>query len=262
MKVSKGIIGALGLTLALFSLNANALFFFFIPGSVIRKIGDSLNGAEGDNCVSAKAKVGEVITSPTGNTAIVKSLSGTSSICKNPALPIRAMLQFNYSFSSKAGIDLPEGFEPKDILPIQTFNGLLLNAHDKAKSIGVSISARPRKPGSSGGVLAKNISTILLGVVKDGTLSNEEELTLGGLHAYRFRMVGTNKGMFGRSYTYVVTVLEGKDELVEINANCPTSDFDKYQGLLDHFALDIKGINEAAPVSSSEVEQAASAVAQ
>src|SRR5690349_21588412 len=89
---------------------ANAWFFFFLPGSVTSKIGDAITGAEGENCVKAIAKVGDVLTSPSGNTATIKTLSGTSSRCRDPNLPIRALLTFNYSFSSKAGMDVPEGF--------------------------------------------------------------------------------------------------------------------------------------------------------
>jgi hypothetical protein len=243
MKVSKSILGLLGLVLSLMSFNANAWFFFFIPGSVTSKISDGITGSEGESCVSDKAKVGDTITSATGNTAIVKSLSGTSSRCQAPGLPIRALLQFNYSFSSKAGIELPEGFKPKELSGTQSFNGLLLSAQDSSKSIGISVAAQPNKPGRDGGTLAKNISSRLLAAVDDGVISNEEQLSVGGLPAYRFRMVGKNKGMFGRSFTYVVTVLVGKDELVQVNANCLTSDFDKYKETLERFAFDVKGLN-------------------
>lgn len=254
MKISKGVIGAMGLALTLLSFDANAWFFFFLPGSVTSKIGDALTGSEGDSCVAETAKVGDTITSTTGNTAIVKSLSGTSSRCQAPGLPIRALLQFNYSFSSKAGIELPDGFKAKEISATQTFNGLLLSAQDTSKSIGVSVAAQPHKQGGDGGALAKNIATRLLTAVEDGKTSNEEELSIGGIPAYRFRMVGKNKGMFGRSFTYVVTVLVGKDEFVQVNANCLTSDFDKYKDTLDRFAFDVKGLNsESTSPNQSEL---------
>lgn len=244
MKVSQSFIGTLGLLLALVSFDANAWFFFFIPGSVTSKIGDALTGSEGDSCVAATAKVGDTISSVSGNTAVIKSLSGTSSRCQIPELPIRALLQFNYSFSSKAGIELPDGFKPKELNGTQLFNGLLLSAQDSSKSIGVSVAAQPLKAGSDGGVLAKNLATRMLASIDDGVVSNEERLTVNGLPGYRFRAVGKNKGMFGRSFTYVVTVLVSKDELVQINANCLTSDFEKNKDLLERFAFDIKGLNE------------------
>ena len=240
---------AILLTVAV-STNANAFFFFFLPGSVTSKIGDALTGSEGENCVSATAKVGDTLTSNSSNTAIIKSLSGTSSRCPDSIHPIRALLQFNYSFSSKAGIDLPEGFKPKELTPTEMFNGVLLNAQENSKRVGVFVSAQPRKQDGDGGVLAKNLATQLLTLVEDGKTSNEEELTINGLQAYRFRMVGKSKGMFGRSFTYVVTVLVGNDEFVQVNATCLTGDFEKYKGMLDHFAYDIKGLNVVQPLST------------
>ena len=260
MKLSRTTMGAVGLALACISFNANAFFFIFIPGSVVRKITDSLTGSEGDNCVSDHAKVGDILTSPTGNTAVIKSLSGTSSICKSDAHPIRALLEFRYSFSPKAGIELPDSFEAKPITPVQTFNGLLLSAHDSSRSIGVTVTSQPHKPGSDGGTLARNVANRMVGVLKDGATSNAEELTVGGLHAYRFRVVGSGKGIFAQSHTYVVTVLVGKDELVQVDAYCPTSDFEKYQAQLEHFAFDVKGLDDgAAPATSSDGDKAADA---
>lgn len=78
--------------LACVSSNANAWFFFFLPGSVTSKIGDAFTGAEGDNCVGSNAKVGDTIRLATGKLMTVKSLSGTSSRCTNAEHPIRALL--------------------------------------------------------------------------------------------------------------------------------------------------------------------------
>ena len=47
--------------LLLGSTDANAFFFFFLPGAVTGKIADAVTGAEGDNCVGALAKVGDAI---------------------------------------------------------------------------------------------------------------------------------------------------------------------------------------------------------
>lgn len=67
-------------------------FFVFIPGSLIQKVSDGFTGAEGEHCVSTVAKVGDKIRTPSGATYTVRSLSGTSSRCNDPGLPIRAAL--------------------------------------------------------------------------------------------------------------------------------------------------------------------------
>ena len=73
--------------------HANA-FFFFIPGSTVQAIKDSVTGGKGNICVKKEAKVGDVQPSIAGNTLTIISLSGTDSICQNPATPIRAEVQY------------------------------------------------------------------------------------------------------------------------------------------------------------------------
>lgn len=66
--------------------------FFYIPGSVTSSVGDALTGAEGAHCVPDRAKVGDTINFGAGRSGTVKSLSGTSSRCQNPEMPIRALI--------------------------------------------------------------------------------------------------------------------------------------------------------------------------
>lgn len=70
-------------------------WFVFIPGSVIGAVTDSLTGAEGSHCVGAGVKVGDTVRMPGNGRATVKSLSGTSTRCQDPAMPIRAMLIYD-----------------------------------------------------------------------------------------------------------------------------------------------------------------------
>ena len=78
----------------------------FIPGSVTQGISDAVTGAKGDICVGSTAKPGDVLTSPSGNTGRIKSTSGTSSMCRDARLPIRAEVEFTFSHKSNAGFDL------------------------------------------------------------------------------------------------------------------------------------------------------------
>ena len=263
MKIKKPLIGFLMFaTLLGISIDANAWFFFFIPGSVTRKIGDALTGSEGENCVGPNAKVGDTITSATGNTATVVSLSGSSSICRDERLPIRAKLQFQYSFSSKAGIELPDTFTNNEVAPVQRFNGMLLRAHDESRKVGVVIHAQPRKAKSDGGEIAQKVGDNILHAVDNGKLSNSEELTINGMHAYRFEAVGKNKGMFGRSYSYVVTVLEGSEEYVIVNTNCLTDDFANFEPELKKYAFDVRGLDSADGAVATDADSKPAPVGQ
>jgi hypothetical protein len=77
------------------ALSLQGCWFVFIPGSAISAVSDGLTGAEGQNCVSASAKVGDAVSLPGGSRASIKSLSGTSIRCAQPELPIRALLVFD-----------------------------------------------------------------------------------------------------------------------------------------------------------------------
>lgn len=77
---------------ALLATQLGGCFFVFIPGSLIQKVSDGITGAEGEHCVSSVAKIGDKIRTPSGATYTVRSLSGTSSRCNEPGLPIRAAL--------------------------------------------------------------------------------------------------------------------------------------------------------------------------
>lgn len=70
-------------------------WFVFIPGSLIQSASDAVTGAEGQHCVAASTKIGDKLRDPaSGRTAIVKSLSGSSSRCTDQAMPVRALVEF------------------------------------------------------------------------------------------------------------------------------------------------------------------------
>lgn len=68
-------------------------FFIWIPGSLIQKASDGITGAKGDHCVGRTAAVGDRINFGAA-IGTVKSLSGESVRCTNPAHPIRAEVEF------------------------------------------------------------------------------------------------------------------------------------------------------------------------
>lgn len=79
------------------------VFFVFIPGAVIDKVSDTMTGAKGSNCIREDVKVGDKVYLPDGSVGTITEISGKSSRCKDPNMPIRAVLElskdkgFNYS---------------------------------------------------------------------------------------------------------------------------------------------------------------------
>jgi len=83
--------GLIFVSALLLTLPLQGCFFVFIPGSVITAVSDTLTGAEGNHCVRASSGVGDSILL-NGVVHTIKSLSGTSTRCTNPQIPIRALL--------------------------------------------------------------------------------------------------------------------------------------------------------------------------
>jgi len=125
------------------SPNANAFFFFWLPGSVTGKIADAFTGAEGENCVADSAKVGDLLT-VNGKLMKVKSISGTSSRCVKPEMPIRAMLVENSETptlrSTDARIEMPQGWSQRTLTDLEKATGVVLGANNKTIDSGYTLT--------------------------------------------------------------------------------------------------------------------------
>jgi len=86
--------------------------FVFIPGSVIDAVSDGITGDEGEHCVAAHAKVGDVVSLPGNGRGTIVSLSGKSMRCKDSSTPIRAELSFGTSVMPKQQIDYSQSGGP------------------------------------------------------------------------------------------------------------------------------------------------------
>jgi hypothetical protein len=220
-------------------------WFFFIPGSATRAIGDSITGAKGDICVKESYKVGDTINSTTGNIGTIKSLSGKSSICNNPATPIRAEVEFQFNFQTKSAISLPDDYEVKQPTELQKFNGQVLSANAKGKrNTGVVINARKKDSNSDPAAVASAYEKSHLNFLLDAESKNPEQLTINGLKAWRFEVNGKLKGVFGQQLTYLITVIEGDSEILSLISFTPTQNYAEEKATLLKIVEDIKGLGE------------------
>lgn len=226
------------------SSNANAWFFFFLPGSVTSKIADTVTGSEGDNCVGSTAKVGDIIGLPNGGTATIKSLSGTSSRCTQPERPIRALLDFSTpSFTSKAGINLPDEWKPTPLTDQQKFGGgLLMAKNSTVNDSGLYLGATKRKGAPDMMAVATNSRSALANTVAESQQSEIEQITVNGMRAWRYEVTGKTRGLFGSKYTYLTTIMEGDQEIVTVRAWTPADTFEKQKESLKQLAGNISGI--------------------
>lgn len=214
------------LSLFLFSGHASA-WFIYIPGGAVRAIGDSITGAKGDICVKDTYKVGEEVTNPqTGNKLKVLSLSGTSSICTNPAIPIRAEVEFTNKFSSRITFELSEDYEVQPSKGIDIYNGRILFAKSKSVSSKyMLVSGVIKTPTTNMIQMANNMERNQIALLKEGVAQNSEKIEINGFNALRFEVVGTKKGIFGEATTYLITLLDTESEIIVVNQFISTNEY-------------------------------------
>ena len=235
----KRLLSLLIVLLTFSSTNANAFFFFFIPGL---GGGKSVNG---DTCFGSNAKEGDTFTSASGNVATIIKLSGTSSACKTAEFPILATVDYRSSvtFKSNAGINLPDEFKPENLTDRQKyFEGLLLKAKNNANSTGVQISSIKRNIISDMMAYATKLKEGNGNSLDDVKKSEIETTTINGMNAWRYEYKGKLKNLFGTRYTYLTTILEGDHEVIVVSAWTPTSSYEKNGEELKQMAASITGI--------------------
>lgn len=236
-------------------LNANAIFFFFFPVPSF--------GAKGDSCVAETAKAGDTFRSPNGNVATIKSVSGTSSRCKAADKPILASVDYAMAttFSSKAGINLPNGYSSQSLTNLQQFNGTLLSAKDNATDSGVLVLSTKREVISDTQKYVVNVRGNQSKSLDDPQQSEIEKMTINGMKAWRFETKGKLRNLFGTRYSYLTTIIEAEQEVVFINAWTYTSRYENAgKEELKKLALSVTGIKsdtaQTAP-SQTDTPQAA-----
>ncbi len=253
--MTRTLINTIVLSVAMVAGNANAVFFFFLPGSVTGKITDAITGAEGENCVSSGAKVGDTIRMPTGEVRNIKSLSGTSIRCTKPEFPVRALLEVTpfapsrQQHSTKVGIDLPSGWVSSPLSDAAKNGGGQLMAINRTTDTGLFLSAVPRKGITD---MMTFVMTKRAGQANSLTEPEQSEVVetrASGVRAWRFRVTGKIKS--GTKITYLQTILETDEEIVGLNAWTTAAAFDQQRQEMEKLS---EGITGFVPPSRSAVD--------
>ena len=246
------------LFLAFGSSSANAWFFIFIPGSVTSAIGDAISGSEGDNCVTSGAKVGDRIKLASGSLMQVKSLSGTSTRCQNQEFPIRALLEpldnpqqpSATTFNSKAGIELPEGWDSITLTDQQKANGIILSVRNPTIGAGMVMSAAKRQGITNMQEFAKTKRISMMSGLTEAHQTEIEQLEVNGMPAWRFEAAGKVKT--GHDFSYLYTLIDGGTEIIVVNAFIPTAGFAERKAYLSNLVYGINGLNSQTPSIAKE----------
>ena len=225
------------LALAAASTSANAWFFIFpIP---------VLNKQPGDSCVKESAKAGDTFTSANGAVATIKSTEGRSMRCRKPETPILARVEYGAApgFTSKAGIEVHPSYQPQDLTERQKFNGTLLYAKNTPADSGVFVTSIRKEavPDIEKHVTATKARALSV-MGDEAKQTDTEQLTINGARAWRFETDGKLKSALSSRYTYVMTILEGDNEVVLVNAWVNHLKGELSKDDVKKFAMSVNGI--------------------
>jgi hypothetical protein len=232
----------LSLGLILFSSNANAWFFFILPGSVTSKIGDALTGSEGENCVGPDAKVGDPITL-NGVPMTIKSLSGTSTRCANAAMPIRALLIPTSTGvrenTTEAKIDIPPDWESTALTDSLKANGTVLAAQNKTIDSYLLLNVFQRSHISDMATYVASLRTKQGAKWQEVTQSEISTTIINDLPAWRFSQSGKMNSV---RVKFFYTVYEGDKEVVVLSLWTQEQNYERQSDLFLRIADSLTGL--------------------
>ena len=233
------------------TLPLQGCWFIFIPGSVIDKVSDSMTGAEGTNCVGANAKVGDRVRMPDGSTGTIKSLSGTSIRCKDPQLPIRALLELSNDktrkvastpYASNVNLALPAGWEKKPLTESMTEAGTILHAINRTKDIGLYLIAIKSEGITDLMEFANSKRADQSSRLANPQQSEVSPIEIHGRKAFRFDVTGDLKTGPKMTLTYRTIVIEGSPDIAILNAWTTAANFERQKETIELLAENVSGL--------------------
>jgi hypothetical protein len=205
------------------SFSASAFFFFFFPIG-----GDSSSSeAKGNICVTSTAQVGEILSSPsTTNTAKILSVAGTSSRCKDP-YPVLADVEFSFTATSKAGVNLSDEWEATPVSDVERYNGTIFKAKSKTTSNkALRVNFYSRRASSDMKTLANSIIERMKTLYNDSSVNSHQEFLINGYKALQFEFTGTTKATFSQQFTVLFTFIETPNEFIQLGNAALSSDYE------------------------------------
>jgi hypothetical protein len=259
-KVYQAVIQYAAAAMALLFSSSSMAWFFFIPGSLTNAISDAITGEEGYHCVSRTAQVGDRIQTGTGP-GIVKSLSGESSRCStNLNKPIRALLipaegipapaakgadpkaPAAIKASSNAQLELSDDWQQRPLQAGQDPKVIVLYAINKTTNTALTLGTIKRSELGEVAVFAKTRQVGLAGNLNDAKLGPIESITVGQLPAWRYTVTGNSKRGNQSSWTYMVTIYEGRDEVIIVNTWTTSINFELQQAEMHKIENGLTGV--------------------
>lgn len=227
---------------AMVSTSAHAWFFLFFP---VPKSQASNAPTLGDSCVKPTAKEGDTLTAPTGNIAKIMKIYGSSPMCNTAVLPLLATVDYTSSvtFTPQAGIDLPDNFKSVGLSDRERFySGIVLRAKTDDDHLAIKISATRRSEISDVPAFAEAFKQRYCNAVTDCKTTDTEQLEINEMRAWRWEFTGRPAGFLAKSYTHLMTMVEGRNEIVVVESIGVDSDYAAAKETFKTIASSVRGL--------------------
>lgn len=217
-------------------------------------IGIGMTPRKDQICVAESLSIGRSFKNANGDLLTVKKLSGKSPMCKKPATPILAEVEFiaSSTWQSTLSIELPEGYKQLDLTEKERFDGTRLRAVNKAKDVYVYVQSWDRRrtvqlfdlyvdaekrDWATRGVKAKQTDT--------------EKLVIHGANAQRWETEIPGSGFLAPSFTHLTTDLLGQSEVVYIDVMTPTRKFSALRQEVQNIGESLTGLVNEVPAADA-----------
>ena len=212
-----------------------------------------------ETCIATTYKVGDKIASPIGSSSysIVKSLSGTSSRCQVSTNPILATAEMVMGVSPKFQMEVPDDYKAVAINDLTKMNGTVLASSSERGGLRELIVFYRQREAiiSPEAIMQATINGLATFTKETPIVKNQEELTINGVKAWRYEVIGTGKTIFAPSVTYQLTMLEGDNEYVIVNATTKTANYEEDKQNMYTYAYKVSGIKSNSK-SEASIEDA------
>ncbi|MGZ3237648.1 MAG: hypothetical protein ACXU8A_09765 [Burkholderiaceae bacterium] len=142
----------------------------------------------------------------------------------------------------KITFDLPDGFDIKPLTEAQKNANTVFHAVNRASDIGVFVAAD-----SHSGIKDMMSYALTKRANQEGRLADTKstdiaQITVAGRPAYRFEVSGNLKTGKKLAITYLLTIIEGSDQIIIVNGWTGSSNFSQRRSDIEDLAARVNGI--------------------
>ena len=166
-----------------------------------------------------------------------------NNISNNATLPEKPV---NYTpATSKAKIQLPDGWEQKELLESMKAGGGVLYATNRTTDSGVLVSTLKRSGIADIASFAKTSAALQASGLNNGQVQSLAPKNILGLNAWQMQVTGSLKSGSNREITYYKTLFDAGDEIVIVNLWTFSANFDNQKDEYQRIISSIGGIGQS-----------------